>query len=58
VIYEFCKGNFKGKKRQIRLFEDDLAATDYDSRQLLQSPLYQACFTGLPQTVGKYITPQ
>jgi len=58
VIYESCVGKFKGKDHQLRLFEDDLAATDYDSRQLLKSPVYKACFKGMPSVPGKYLRPQ
>ena len=58
VIYEYCKGEYNGKKHELRLFEDDLVAADYDSRQLLKSPVYKACFHGLQASVGKYINPQ
>ncbi len=58
VIYEYCEGEFQGKKRQLRLFENDITAADYESRQVLNSPLYKACFGGLPQQLGKYIQPQ
>jgi hypothetical protein len=58
VIYEYCSGEFKGQQQELRLFEDDLAATDYDARQLLKSPLYKACFGGLQAEIGKYINPQ
>jgi hypothetical protein len=58
IIYEYCSGKFKGQQQELRLFEDDLAATDYDARQLLKSPLYKACFGGLQSEIGKYIEPQ
>jgi len=58
IIYESCEGKFNGKDHQLRLFEDDLAATDYDSRQLLKSPVYKACFKGMPSVPGKYLRPQ
>ncbi len=58
VIYEYCNGEYNGQQQELRLFEDDLAATDYDARQLLKSPLYKACFSGLPTHLGKYINPQ
>lgn len=58
VIYEYCEGEFKGKKRQLRLFESDITAADYESRQLMNSALYKACFGGLPQQLGKYLKPQ
>lgn len=58
VIYEYCQGEYAGQQHLLRLFEDNLAATDYDSRQLLKSPVYKACFTGLQKKVGKYIIPQ
>ncbi len=58
VIYEYCKGEFGGQQHELRLFEEDMAATDYDSRQMLKSPVYKACFKGLQMHVGKYIKPQ
>lgn len=58
VIYEYCKGEYQGKKHELRLFEEDLVAADYDSRQLLKSPVYKACFTGLQADIGKFIEPQ
>lgn len=58
VIYEYCQGEFEGQQHELRLFEDNLAATDYESRQVLKSPLYKACFKGLQTHVGKYIKPQ
>lgn len=58
VIYEYCEGEFNGKKHQLRLFESDLTAADYESRQIMNSPLYKACFGDLPQKLGKYIKPQ
>ncbi|NOY67446.1 MAG: hypothetical protein GXP13_08585 [Gammaproteobacteria bacterium] len=58
LVYEFCEGKLNGKEVQIRLFEDDLFATDYDARQLFKSPEYKACFNGMSSQVGKYIRPQ
>lgn len=58
LIYEYCEGSYKGKAQQIRLFEDDLYATDYEARQLFKSPVYKACFNGVDKTPGKYIRPQ
>jgi hypothetical protein len=58
VIYEYCEGEYNGKDHQIRLFEDDIVATDYESRQFMKSPIYKACFGGIKKRVGKYIKPQ
>ena len=58
VIYQYCEGSFEGKEVQMRLFEDDLVATDYDARQLLKSPVYKACFSRIRERPGKYIQPQ
>jgi len=58
IIYQYCEGRFEGKKVEMRLFEDDLVATDYDARQLLKSPLYKACFDGIRKQPGKYMQPQ
>ena len=58
VIYEYCQGEYNGKQHELRLFEEDLVAADYDSRQLLKSPIYKACFNGLQAHIGKYIKPQ
>lgn len=58
VIYEFCSGQYEGKKRQLRLFEDDIVSTGREMQELMDSPLYQACFKGIPQKLGQYIDPQ
>ena len=58
VIYEYCAGEFNGQQQKLRLFEDDLAATDDKTRALLESPLYKACFEGISAHPGKYIKPQ
>lgn len=58
LIYEYCEGKLNGKDIQIRLFEDDLVATDYDARQLFKSAEYIACFKNMQSELGKYIRPQ
>lgn len=58
VIYEYCKGEYNGQQHELRLFEEDLVGADYDARQLLKSPVYKACFSGLQAHIGKYIMPQ
>lgn len=58
IIYEYCEGDFNGKRHQIRLFEDDLHATDPESRQLFSSAVYKACFGEIQSSIGKYIRPQ
>ncbi len=57
IIYEYCQGEFNGQQHELRLFEDDLAAVEYDSRQVLKSPLYKACFKGLRTYIGRGILP-
>lgn len=53
-IYEFCEGNFDGKKVQLRLFEEDI----YGRNDMSSTPLYKACFANLPMKPGKYVDPQ
>lgn len=58
LIYENCKGEFKGKKVNIRLFEEDLHGSDSDIEKLMKSKLYKTCMKGLPAKAGKYLMPQ
>ena len=54
-IYEFCEGNFQGKKVQLRRFEDDIYSGPPGDTS---TPLYVACFEGLPMKPGQYLDPQ
>ncbi len=57
-IYEYCDGTYQGKQVKVRLFEDDLYGNSPKIDKLMSSPLYHSCFKGVPETAGKYLTPQ
>lgn len=54
-VYEDCEGTFNGKAVDIELDEFDMAR---EHAGLMQSAMYRACFASLPQTAGKFLTPQ
>jgi hypothetical protein len=59
VVFERCEGRFQGE-------HVDLAYEDYDIETMklnpknsdMTSPVYQACFKGLPDKAGKYLDPK
>jgi len=56
-IYEFCEGSYGGRTVTLRLFDDDIHSPDADVEALMASPLYAACFGGLPAEAGAYRSP-
>lgn len=57
-IVERCTGTHKGKMVDFILDEDEIYGSldgDYD---LMKQPEYIACFKGIPEEAGKYLTPQ
>ena len=57
-IYEHCDGNYRDKNVKLDLSEMDLIDLEEQPKSLLDDPLYKKCFSGLPTTAGKYLTPQ
>lgn len=47
-IYEQCKGKYKQDEVLISLEEDEFAEGPFQNEAMLQSPVYQTCFKGLP----------
>jgi hypothetical protein len=58
LIFERCDGTYKGKEVHISLSEMDILNLEDQPKSLLTSPQYKKCFSGLPRTAGKYLTPQ
>ena len=56
-IYEFCEGNHGGEPVRLQLFEEDLVGTSEAAERILASPVYSACFEGLPAQAGRYLDP-
>lgn len=52
-IYEYCEGTWHDKPVQLRIFEDDL----YGTSDVTSTPVYSACFKGLPMKAGEYLDP-
>ena len=57
-IFEHCDGKYKGKKVKMNLSELDILELEDQPKSLLTSPEYKKCFGGLPNSAGKYLTPQ
>jgi len=53
-IVEGCRGEYKGKKVELLLDEDEIA----DGVSEMKTPLYKACFGDLQLKAGKYLIPQ
>ena len=58
LIYEFCRGIYKGKKVDISLDEDDLYDAEKDPGHVVHTAAYKACFAGVPKKPGLYLHPQ
>ena len=58
LIYEACKGQYRGKKVDISLEEDDLYDADKEPGHVIHTPTYKVCFTGVPKKPGLYLHPQ
>ena len=58
LIYESCKGSFRGKTVEIDLDEDDLYDVDTNPAHVAHSAAYKACFNGIPKKAGLYLHPQ
>lgn len=57
-ILDRCTGRYNAKKINILLDEDELYEGQFAKKGVMQSDTYKACFKGLPETAGKYLTPQ
>lgn len=53
-VDEGCRGQFQGKPVNIILDESEIE----DGTPEMQTPVYHACFAGMRQKLGKYLTPQ
>ena len=57
-IVDRCTGRYNAKEIHILLDENDLYEERYKKGGVMQSDTYRECFKGLPETAGKYLTPQ
>ena len=57
-IVERCTGTFKGKDVNMLLDEDEIYAAIEGRSEVMEQADYQACFAGMPDKAGKYLTPQ
>lgn len=55
TVYENCTGRFQGKPVEIDLDTFDMAR---EADGMMKSAAYRACFRRLPETAGKFLTPQ
>lgn len=56
--YEHCEGTYKGKEVNISLSEMDILEIEDLPKSVMTSSQYKKCFSSLPTTAGKYLTPQ
>lgn len=57
-ILDRCTGRYNAKVINILLDEDELYEGQFEKDGVMQSDTYKECFKGLPETAGKYLTPQ
>lgn len=57
-IVERCTGTLKGKDVNLLLDEDEIYAAIEGRSNVMEQADYQACFKGMPQAPGKYLSPQ
>jgi hypothetical protein len=59
AVFERCEGEFNGKSVDLAYEDYDIATMKLNPEQSkMVTPVYQACFNGLPDKAGKYLTPQ
>lgn len=57
-IVDRCEGTLKGQEVNLLLDEDEIYEAQSGSSNAMEHPSYKACFKGLPNEPGKYLTPQ
>ena len=57
-ILDRCTGRYNAKQINILLDEDEIYEGLSERNGVMQSDTYKECFKGLPETAGKYLTPQ
>jgi hypothetical protein len=55
-LVERCTGTLKGKEVNMLLDEEDLLDAIHGDSEIMQQPVYKACFKGLPKKAGEYLT--
>ncbi len=54
-LVERCTGKLKGKEVNLLLDEEDLLDAIHGDSEIMQQPVYKACFKGLPAKGGDYL---
>lgn len=57
-ILDRCIGTLNGKEVNLLLDEDDLIEAIHGTSDIMELSEYKACFKGLPEKAGDYLTPQ
>jgi len=57
-IVERCTGKLKGEEVNFILDEDEIAYAMGGYTNIMEQADYKACFKGMPEEAGKYLTPQ
>lgn len=57
-VVERCTGSLNGQEVNMLLDEDEIVDALHGNTNVMQQADYKACFKGLPEKPGKYLTPQ
>ena len=58
LILERCTGKLHGREVNLLLDEDEIYEALEGDSDVMEQTEYKACFKGMPNKVGKYLTPQ
>lgn len=58
AVVERCAGRFQDKEVSFLLDEDEIYEARVGRTDMMKRAEYQACFAGLPEKAGKFLTPQ
>lgn len=57
-VVEHCEGRFEGGAVEFLLDEREIYEAQTGHADIMKRAVYRACFAGLPETAGEYLTPQ
>lgn len=58
TILERCEGTYNGKAFSLLLDEDEIYESIGDDSSIMATKEYKQCFSGIPESAGRYLTPQ
>lgn len=57
-LHERCTGKLKGRDIDLFLDEDEIIEALHGDSDIMDKPYYKACFRGIPEEAGKFLTPK